>query len=129
VSRVILAYLAAGRLMAGLRTVARSDGLRQALGGSELVVRGTHVVIPALATALWWVATGPAGAGGPQGLGLLLLVGVLAAAYRSATRGPIRHGGAVLDIGMGLVPVDLIVQLARGPDVLGLVILLQVILG
>lgn len=129
VARILLAYLAANRLMAGLRTVARADGLRRALGGSEAVLRGSHVVVPALATTLWWLATEPAGAGGPPELGLLLVIGVVAAAYRAAARGPIRHGGAVFDIGLGLLPVDLILQLVRGPDLLGVVILVQVILG
>lgn len=128
VTRILLAYLAAGRLMAGLRTVARSTGLRRSLGGGEAAVRAAHVAVPALATALWWAATQPT-SGGPQGLEVLLLAGIIGAAYRSATRGPIRHGGAVLDVGMGLLPVDLIVQLARGPDALGVVILLQVLLG
>jgi Family of unknown function (DUF6297) len=129
ISRLLLAYLAAGRLTAGLRTIAGSAGLRRALGGRELELRLVHVVVPALGTAIWWAATLPAGGPSLGSTSLLLLAGVVAAAYRAATRRPMSYGGAVVETPFGLVPVELLLQLARGPDLLGAVILLQVIMS
>ncbi len=138
VTRVIGAYLAAGRFAGGLRVVARSQGLRRALGGDEWTLRLSHVVLPALAALLWWAVTAPAaaalagaaGAGGAAaGAGALLLpLGAVAAAYRAATRGPISYGSAVFETPFGLFPVELVISLARGPDLLAAVLLLQVLL-
>jgi hypothetical protein len=129
VSHVIGAYLAAGRLTGGLRTVAGSAGLRRALGGDNVSVRLLHLVVPALGTAVWWAITSPAG-GPPVGAAALLLVaGVVAAAYRGATRTAMSYGGAAFETPFGMFPVEILLQLARGPDLLGVVIILQVILG
>ena len=46
-AQVVFAYLAANRLTGGLRSVSRSPGLRRALGGSDNLLRGIHVVVPA----------------------------------------------------------------------------------
>lgn len=129
VARLILAYLAVGRLMPGLRAVARSVGLRRSLGGSEAELRVAHVVVPALAGVLWWGVTIPAGTVTLDAAGLLLVAGVVAAAYRSATRGPIDYSEAIVETGVGQLPVGLILQLARGPDLLGAAILVRVLMG
>lgn len=130
VARLILAYVAAGRLMAGLRAVARAPGLRRALGGGEGLVRGAHLALPTLAMLVWWLVTAPAG-GGDLGdpAGLLLVGGTVAAAYRAATRGPMTYGGTVIETPFGLLPLELVMKVARGPDLLGVIILLQVLLG
>ncbi len=127
-ARLVLAYLAVGRLMAGLRVVARSRGLRRSLGGSEIALRAAHVVVPALGGVLWWAATIPAGAVGLTG-GLGLVGGVVAAAYRSATRGPIDYSAALMEVGVGQLPVGLILQLARGPDLLGAVLVIRILMS
>jgi hypothetical protein len=129
VSHVIGAYLAAGRLTGGLRTIAGSTGLRRALGGDNLTVRLTHLVVPALGTALWWVITSPAAGPYLGAAALVLIAGVVAAAYRSATRSPMSYGGTGFDTPLGTFPVELLIQVARGPDLLGVVIILQLILG
>jgi hypothetical protein len=59
----------------------------------------------------------------------LLPVGILAAGYRAATRPPMSYGGAAVDTPFGLIPVDLIRQLTRGPDALGLVLLAQLLVS
>lgn len=93
------------------------------------MVRGVHVVIPALVTGAWWVATLPAVGGGTGGVSILLLAGVVAAAYRAATRGPMKYGGTPIETPFGaLPPLELLMTLARGPDLLGVVILLRVLL-
>lgn len=129
VSRLLLGYFAAGRLMSGLRTLSGSAGLRRALGGGEWEQRLTHVIVPALGTALWWAATAPAGGVHLDGLELILVAGVVAAAYRGATRPPVSYGGAVFETPMGLFPMELVIQLARGFDVLGAVLLVRLLAG
>lgn len=129
VARVIGAYLAAGRLAGGLRAVSRSAGLRRALGGEDLQVRLLHLLVPALGAALWWLLTWPAGGRHLGTAEIFLVAGVVAAAYRSATRRPMNYGGAVLETPFGLFPTEMLLQMARGPDLLGAVIVLQVILA
>lgn len=129
VARLFGAYLAAGRLAAGLRTVARSPGLRRSLGGDEKTIRLVHLVVPALGAVLWWAVTWPAAGPHLGTVELLLLAGIVAAAYRAATRPPLSYSGAVWETPFGLFPVELLLQLARGPDLLGAVIVLHVILA
>ncbi len=129
VAHLILAYVATNRLTSGLRTLARAPGLRRALGGEEVRVRLAHLVIPALGTVVWWLATWPVSGGGHTSLDLFLIAGIVAAAYRAATRRPLSYGGVVMETPFGLLPIDLVVQLARGPDVLGAVIVLRFLSG
>jgi hypothetical protein len=129
VAHLILAYLATNRLTAGLRTLARSPGLRRALGGEEMRVRLTHLVIPATGTVVWWLATWPTIGGSHASLEFFLTAGVVAAAYRAATRPPLSYGGVVMETPFGLLPIDLVLQLARGPDLLGAVIVLRLLAG
>jgi hypothetical protein len=129
VSHVIGAYLAAGRLTAGLRAVAGSNGLRRSLGGDERVVRLIHLVVPTLGAVLWWAITTPAGGPRLGGGVVLLLAGIVGAAYRGATHSPMSYDGMTVDTPFGVVPIGLIIQLVRGPDLLGVVIVLQLILG
>jgi hypothetical protein len=124
-ARIVLAYLAVGRLMAGLRTVARSEGLRRSLGGSEATLRVAHVVVPAAGALLWWAATVPADGIGLTTGGLVLAAGIVAAAYRSATRGPIDYSEAIVEMGVSQLPVGLIRQVVRGPDLLGAVLIVR----
>ncbi len=128
VAHVIAAYVAAGRLTSGLRTVAGSAGLRRSIGGGEAELRLVHLVVPAVGTALWWVLTWPAG-GPPLGSAeVFLVLGIVAAAYRSATRPPMRYGASTMDSPVGLFPTDLLLQIARGPDLLGVVLIVRLIL-
>jgi hypothetical protein len=125
VGRVVLAYLAVGRLMAGLRAVTRAHGLRRSLGGTDLSLKLAHVVIPALGALAWWAATIPAGEVALTTGGLVLVAGIVAASYRSATRGPIDYSEAVVELGVSQLPVGLIFQVARGPDLLGAVLIIR----
>ena len=125
VAFLILAYFATNRLAAGLRFLSRSPGLRRALGGDELRVRLTHLVIPALGTGLWWLATWPVSGTAHTLVDLILIAGITAAAYRSATRPPLTYGGVVIETPLGLFPAELVMQMARGPDLLGAMIVLQ----
>jgi Family of unknown function (DUF6297) len=128
VAQVIGAYLVAGRLASGLRAVGGSAALRRALGGREMDLRLTHLVVPALGAALWWVLTAPAGGPSAGPATLLLLGGIVAATYRGATRAPMSYGPGAFDTPLGLFPAGILLQLARGPDLLGVVIVLRVLL-
>ncbi|MFJ6168212.1 DUF6297 family protein [Micromonospora orduensis] len=128
-AQVVFAYLAAARLTGGLRAISRSTGLRRALGGSDALLRGIHVVVPALGAALWWLATLPTVEPGPAWLAPTLALGVVAAAFRAATRPPIDYGGATVNTPFGMVPVDLLRQGSRGPALLAVLVLVQLFLG
>jgi hypothetical protein len=39
------------------------------------------------------------------------------------------YGGAALDTGFGLIPVDLLRQLARGPDVVALLVVVELVVA
>ena len=128
IGRIAGAYLAAGVFAAGLRNISYADGLRRALGGSDRALRMIHLAIPAAAAALWWILTAPAGGPSSGPIEIVLLSGVVAAVYRAATRPPIDYSAPVVETPFGLLPLGLVLQLARGPDVLGAVIVLQILL-
>jgi hypothetical protein len=128
VTHLIGAYLAAGRLSGGLRAVCRSAGLRRALGVSDAGLHMVHLVVPVLGTALWWLLTVPAGGLHLGQLEPVFVIGVVAAVYRAATRPPMSYGGAVVETPFGLIPVDLLRQLTRGPDVLAVLVIAQTLL-
>ncbi|MDT5035074.1 MAG: hypothetical protein QOE03_259 [Micromonosporaceae bacterium] len=123
------AYLAAERLAGGLRTICGSAGLRRALGGGNTELRLIHIVVPAVGTALWWLVTWPAAGGHLGSTEWVPAALVVAAAYRSATRPPMIYGGTTLDTPFGLIPVDLLRRLARGPDVLAAAIIVSTLLA
>ena len=125
--RIIVAYLAVDRLAGGLRAVCRSTSLRRALGGSNSELRLAHLVVPSVALAVFWAATYPVVEVRSARLTVLLVIGVLAAVYRAAGRKPVSYSGFTVDTPMGLLPLDLLRQLFRGPDVLAIVLLVSMI--
>jgi hypothetical protein len=127
-AHIVLGYLAATRLTGGLRAVSRSPGLRRLLGGRDAVLRLVHLVVPAAGTLVWYLATVPAVRPGLVGLDLLLVPGIIFAAYRAATRPPVRYGGPVAETPFGTLPVDLLRQVLRGPDVIAALVVLQLLL-
>ncbi|MGC4812980.1 DUF6297 family protein [Micromonospora sp. DT228] len=128
-AQVVFAYLAANRLTGGLRSISRSPGLRRALGGSDALLRGIHVVVPAVGAGLWWLLTLPTVEPGPSWLAPTLALGVVAAAFRAGTRPPINYGGATVNTPFGMLPVDLVRQGSRGPALLAALVLVQLLLG
>jgi uncharacterized protein DUF6297 len=125
ITRAVGTYLAAERLAGGLRAVCRSPGLRRALGGSDGELRATHLVVPAAGAVAWWLATWPTAPHRAPLVDALVVAGAVLGVYRAATRPPMSYDGVVLDTPMGPVPIDLIRQLTRGPDVLALVVVIQ----
>jgi hypothetical protein len=84
------------RVAAGTgRAVCRSAALRRLLGGSDPLLRPSHLPVPAAASTVWWWATLPASPTKPGRAEPLLAAGVLAAAYRAAGRRPRAHRAGV----------------------------------
>jgi hypothetical protein len=54
----------------------------------------------------------------------LLALGVLGAVYRTATRKPMSYDGGIADSPFGPVPVNLLRQTVRGPDVVAVLVLI-----
>jgi hypothetical protein len=123
---LVAAFLAADRLAGGLRTVCRSAALRRSLGGSDWELRLIHLVIPALGTLLWTALTAAALKALPLSCAALSVVGALAVVYRIATRPPMDYTSLLVDFGFGLVPVNLIRQVSRGPALLIVLCAIQV---
>jgi hypothetical protein len=115
--RVLAGYVAANALAAGLRTVSRSAALRRSLGRSDGWLRGVHLVAPAAGALIFVVATGWAGRSFQPVFDVLLAAGLALAVLRSATRPPMVYDTAWLVTPLGVVPVGLITQIIRGPDV------------
>jgi hypothetical protein len=126
-ARIIAAYLAAERLAAGLRTVCRSPMLRRSLGGTDRTLRWIHLVVPAAGLAIWWVGTLRAGAVHPTAVTVALALGVLLAVYRTATRKPPSYDGGLAATPFGPVPINLVRQAVRGPDLVAILVLIGLI--
>ncbi|GIF60236.1 DUF6297 family protein [Asanoa iriomotensis] len=125
--QVVAAFLAADRFAGGLRGISRSAGLRRAVGGSDGALKLTHMLVPTLVAALFWLATIPTVGAGPLWLPFVLVAGVAASLYRSATRGAMAYGGAVAETPMGVIPVDMIRQVIRGPDLLAVMVAIHIL--
>ncbi|MFC0004563.1 DUF6297 family protein [Micromonospora siamensis] len=126
--QVVLGYLAVDRLTGGLRTISRSAGLRRTLGGSDTELRLAHVVLPAVGALVWYAATLPVVRPTVGPVDGLLLAGIVAAAYRSATRPPMRYDGPIVDTPFAMIPVDLVRRVVRGPDLVAVLVLVQLLL-
>jgi len=124
-ARIIAAFVATDRLAGGLRMVVRTPALRRALGGTDASLHWSHLAVPAIGLAVWWAATLPAG-GVPAApvVSALLALGVLGAVYRTATRKPMSYDGGIADSPFGPVPVNLLRQTVRGPDVVAVLVLI-----
>ncbi len=127
-ARIAAAYLATERLAAGLRLIARTPSLRRLVGGGDGDLKSIHLVVPAIGLAIWWLASlGAGGAATRDVIGPLLVLGVLGAVYRTATRPPMSYDVGTADTPMGPVPTTLLRRLLRGPDVVAILILADLI--
>jgi hypothetical protein len=128
-ARIVAGYLAVDRLAGGLRAVARTPGLRRMLGGSDSELRLIHLVVPAVGLVLWWAATSWAGPAPGPTLTVVLILGLLGAVYRTATRPPMSYDSDISDSPMGPVPTSLIRKVLRGPDVVALLVLVDLLVS
>lgn len=127
--RIVGAYLASERLAAGLRLIARTPALRRSLGGTDWELKRAHLALPALGLAIWWTLTEWSVPAGTAPLLVLLLVfGVLGAVYRTATRPPMSYDAGLADTPLGPVPTLLLRRLLRGPDLVAVLVLIDLFL-
>jgi hypothetical protein len=104
--------------------ISRSTGLRRTLGGSDREQRLAHLVVAAIGTTAWYLATLPV-VRPLSPVDFVILPGVIFAAYRTATRKPMRYGGPVADTPFGMIPVDLIRQVLRGPEIVAALVFVE----
>ncbi len=125
-ARIIAGYLAAERLAAGLRLVSRSSSLRRELGGTNASLKLVHLAVPTIGLIGWWFATVAAGAlPSNQVVLTILIVGTVGAVYRTATRPPMSYDTGTANTPMGPVPTTLLRRLLRGPDVVAILVLID----
>ena len=123
--RIVAAYLAVDRLAGGLRAVARSAPLRRILGGTDHELKYVHLVVPGVGLVVWWLGTSWAAPAVPSIVEALLLLGLLGAVYRTATRPPMAYDVDIADSPLGPVPTTLLRRLVRGPDLVAVLVLLE----
>jgi hypothetical protein len=75
------------------------------------------------------MVTAPATGGAVQPGEIILVAGVVGAVYRSATRPPMSYDGAAFETPLGMLPLQLLTQVARGPDLLGATIVVQMLMA
>ncbi|RZS37735.1 hypothetical protein EV193_105293 [Herbihabitans rhizosphaerae] len=126
----IAGYLALVPFGGGLADLWRNPGRRRWLSGSDTAIRVTHGALIALVGAVWTALVLAGCAIFGQGLAmphtLLVMLVVSAAVVRTVARPmPSYDDLMIVDVGFGLVPMRLVVQTVRGPDValLGVLIL------
>lgn len=126
---VYLAVVATVALLfsTGLRDIVAHRGLRPLLGMADREVRRAVCVVPAVAAVVAAVAAVPLAGGSPI-VAAVAVVGGCAGVYRLRTRPEFDEGGLVLVTAVGQIPVDLIRQWLRGPDVLVAAVLVLAVL-
>jgi hypothetical protein len=131
VVQVVGATLAADRLAGGLRTVCRSASIRRTLGGSDRQIRLVHLVIPACGALAWSALTLPVVWSAGWLLGVLYpATAATLVVYRMANRRAMDYNlAATVDPAQGVLPIGLLFQLARGPDLLLLFAAVRILLG
>ena len=128
-TRIIAAYVATERLAAGLRWVSRTPALRRSFGGSDWELKRAHLAVPALGLAIWWTLSEWAmPTVTPSLLVAVLVAGVLGAVYRTATRPPMSYDAGLADTPLGPVPTLLLRRLLRGPDLVAVLVLIDLFL-
>jgi hypothetical protein len=124
-AQLFLATFAISPFAIGLRNLGRSPALQRNLGGSNLGQRLTHLVVPSTMALLWTALTFPA-AGIEHWLATALSpVGAVLYVYRHAVRKPTNYDPGVVDSPFGLMPLNTIWQLIRGPLLLLLIAAIQ----
>ncbi|WP_051386294.1 hypothetical protein [Actinokineospora inagensis] len=119
------AYLAVIAFAAPVAQLNRTPGLRRWLNRSTLVVKLAATAVLAVTGALWLGSVTLLGIGFTPA-SLLAVVVATTAAVRSVTRAPVDFANVgMVDIGGLMVPLGLVVQVARGIDglVLGIAFL------
>ncbi|QQM51906.1 DUF6297 family protein [Rhodococcus pyridinivorans] len=117
VVQLVTVFTVATIFGAGLRDVSRDPDFAVLLGTRDTHLHLALSVVPGSAALVAAAVTGFAGSASMASV-VLGLLGGCAAAYRMRTRPPIGYDGLILETAVGQIPVDLLRQWARGPDLL-----------
>lgn len=117
VVQLVAVFTVATIFGAGLRDVSRDPDFAVLLGTSDTYLRRALSAVPGSAAVVAGAVTGFAGSASVASV-VIVIVGGCAAAYRMRTRPPIGYDGLILETAVGQIPVDLLRQWARGPDLL-----------
>ncbi|MFI7675569.1 hypothetical protein [Actinophytocola sp. NPDC049390] len=111
----VFGYASLVPLVAGLGELWRSPGRRRWVGLGDVALRWHHLVVATAVAAVWALAVWPAGGWEAN---VLVTVPVLAACViRTMTRRPPTYDNLVpVDTPVGALPVRLVLQTVRGPD-------------
>ncbi len=115
--QLVAVFVATLVFSTGLRDLARMPELRAMLGATDRDLYRPMAVAPACAAAVVTVMTAPMTGWSPVVCSIVAAAGCTAA-YRMRTRPRTEYDGLVLETAVGQVPVDLIRQWLRGPDLL-----------
>lgn len=110
-------FVAAIVFGAGLRELSSNPELVGMLGTDDRSLRRPLMVVPASVATAVTVMTAPL-VGWSVPVLVLVVIGACGAAYRLRTRPLTVYDGYILERGIGHLPIDLIRQKLRGPDVL-----------
>lgn len=124
---LLSAVAVASRFGGGLRDVNASSAFRALLGGSDVGIRLAHLVVPAAAVSIVFVACLPILWHTSVLAVAVIPVVALLALYRSTSRPPLDYGGLILETPVGQIPVDILRQLFRGPLVVAAAIAMQLV--
>ncbi|TCN48186.1 hypothetical protein EV641_118110 [Rhodococcus sp. SMB37] len=128
IAHLALVFAVTVAFSGGLRDLSANSGLRATLGAHDRVLRVPLMAVPAIVAAATTVLTAPLVAADLLVMPLVL-VGACAAAYRVRTHPYTDYDGLILDTAVGQIPVDLIRQRMRGPDVLAVTALLLLLVS
>ncbi|WP_254704626.1 DUF6297 family protein [Rhodococcus pyridinivorans] len=117
VVQLVAVFTVATIFGAGLRDVSRDPDFAVLLGTSDTYLRRALSAVPGSAAVVAGAVTGFAGSASVASV-VIVIVGGCAAAYRMRTRPQIGYDGLILETAVGQIPVDLLRQWARGPDLL-----------
>ncbi|MFD6856601.1 DUF6297 family protein [Rhodococcus sp. NPDC060090] len=112
----------------GLRDLSDNGELRVMLGAGDRALRIPLMVVPITAAATTAFLTAFLAAMNPVVM-MIVLVGGCVAAYRARTHPHTDYDGLILETAVGQIPVDLIRQRMRGPDVVVAAALLLVLVS
>ncbi|MCR8690949.1 DUF6297 family protein [Rhodococcus rhodochrous] len=117
VVQLVTVFTMATILATGLRDVSRDPDFAVLFGTRDTHLRLALSVVPGSAAVVAGAVTGFVGSASVASV-VIGLAGGCAAAYRMRTRPPIGYDGLLLETAVGQIPVDLLRQWARGPDLL-----------
>jgi hypothetical protein len=129
VAALLAGYFLVLPLAGTIRQLASAPGLRAQFAGEDRWLSRASVATTLLGVAAWAVVTVPGmAASGGAVLAIIVTAGISAAICRTVTRPPLDYSKPPVPTPFGDIPLDLYRQLARGPLLLAVLILVVVLI-